>query len=196
MPANRTQQLASIAYQLKLDFYPEDQWGLIGLLEDFKLFNKGIRKKITNVMRSRDDMLESDLRIFDYTYTISTGKSSRRFRQTVFFMDSRKLGLPDFRMRPEQFIHKIGALIGFEDIDFEEHPDFSRKYYLKSSDEYYLRASLKEGFFKFFSVETGWFVEGLNYYLIFYRKDTLFPPTKIQNFYRKGMEVFDLFKLD
>jgi hypothetical protein len=196
MSANRTQQLSDVAYRLGLDFQAEDEWGLLALLEDFRLFNRGIGKEISNIMRSRDDLLESDLRIFDYKYVISTGNSSRRFRQTVFFMDSRKLGLPDFRMRPEQFIHKIGALIGFEDIDFEDHSDFSNQYYLKSSDEYYLRASLQEGFFKFFSVEKGWYLEGLNYYLIFYRKDVLFPPDKIRNFYRMGMEVFDLFKLD
>ncbi|MCB0632372.1 MAG: hypothetical protein R2824_17480 [Saprospiraceae bacterium] len=196
MLSNRTQQLADVAYKLGLDFFPEDEWGLKALLEDFRLFNKGIGKEITNIMRGRDDLLESDLRIFDYKYVISTGNSSRRFRQTVFFMDSRKLGLPDFRMRPELFIHKVGALIGFEDIDFEEYPDFSNQYYLKSSDEYYLRASLKEGFFKFFSREKGWYLEGLNYYMIFYRKDVLFPPDKIRNFYRMGLEVFDLFKFD
>lgn len=194
MSGSRSDQFAEIAYRMGVDFSPEDDWGLINLLGDFKLFRRGFRKKITNVFRSRDDLLETDLRIFDYQYTISTGKSSRRFRQTVFFADSRKLGLPEFRMKPEHFMHKIGALLGFEDINFEAFPQFSRQYYLKSSDEQYLRASMHDGILRFFSVEKGWRVEGVNYYLIFYRKDHLFEPKEIRKFYEKGTQVFELFK--
>lgn len=194
MAGRRSNQLAEIAYRMGVDFSPEDDWGLINLLEDFKLFRRGFRKKITNVLRSRDDLLETDLRIFDYQYVISTGKSSRRFRQTVFFADSRKLGLPEFRMKPELFIHKIGALLGFEDINFEAFPEFSRQYYLKSSDEQYLRASMHDGVLRFFSVEKGWRLEGINYYLIFYRKNVLFPPEEISDFYKKGTQLFELFR--
>ncbi|PHN02947.1 hypothetical protein [Flavilitoribacter nigricans] len=194
MSGSRSDQLAEIAYRIKVDFSPEDDWGLINLLEDFKLFRRGFRKTISNVFRSRDDFLETDLRVFDYQYTISTGKTSKRFRQTVFFADSRKLGLPEFRMKPELFIHKIGALLGFEDINFEEFPEFSRQYYLKSSDEQYLRASMHDGILRFFSVEKGWRVEGVNYYLIFYKKDVLFPPQEIKAFYEKGTQVFELFR--
>lgn len=194
MKGSRSDQLAEVAYRIGVDFSPEDHWGLINLLTDFKLFRRGMRKKITNVFRSRDDLLETDLRIFDYQYTISTGKTSRRFRQTVFFADSRKLGLPEFRMKPEIFIHKIGALLGFEDINFEAFPEFSRQYYLKSTDEHYLRASMHDGILEFFSVEKGWRVEGVNYYLIFYKKDVLFPPERIKSFYDKGTRVFELFK--
>jgi len=194
MPGNRNPQLAKIAYQLDVDFMSEDDWGLINLLQDFKLFRRGGRKKITNILRSRDDLLETDLRIFDYKYVLSTGKSAKRYRQTVFFADSRKLGLPEFRMKPELFIHKIGALLGFDDINFESYPEFSRQYYLKSTDEEYLRATMHGGILRFFSEEKGWRVEGVNYYLIFYKKDVLFPPKRIRKFYDKGMQVFDLFK--
>jgi hypothetical protein len=194
MSGRRSQQLAQIAYHIGVDFSPEDDWGLINLLEDFKLFNRGFRKQITNVFRSRDDFLETDLRIFDYQYVISTGKSSKRFRQTVFFADSRKLGLPEFRMKPELFIHKIGSLLGFKDINFETFPEFSRQYYLKSSDEQFLRASMHDGILRFFSVEKGWRVEGINYYLIFYKKDVLLPPEKIKSFFAKGTQVFELFR--
>lgn len=194
MPVNRSQQLAEVAYKMGVHFTPEDDWGLFTLLRDFKLFKRGHSRVISNIMQSRDELLETDLRIFDYKYTISTNNSSRRFRQTVFFADSRKLGLPEFRMKPEQFIHKIGSLLGFEDINFENHPEFSHQYYLKSADEEYLRATMHDGILRFFSVEKGWHLEGVNYFLIFYRRNVLLPPERIQQFYMKGLQVFDLFK--
>lgn len=196
MLESRSQQLAEVAYRLGVDFTPEDEWRFMNLLTDFKIFKRGHRRSITNIFRSRDEFLETDLRIFDYQYTISSGKSHHRYRQTVFFADSRKLGLPEFRMKPENFFHKIGSLLGFEDINFENYPEFSNQYYLKSTDEEYLRATMHDGILRFFSKEKGWRLEGINYYLIFYRHNVLMPPEKIKQFYDKGMQVFDLFRND
>ena len=86
----------------------------------------------------------SDINVFDYRFTISTGKTSVTKEQTVFFMNSKELGLPDFYMKPEHFLHKIAAFLGFEDIDFEEFPGFSDQYHLKGEDEHYIRAVMGE----------------------------------------------------
>jgi len=38
--------------------------------------------------------------------------------------------LPDFYLRPENISDKIAAKFGFNDIDIEQYPEFSKKYYL------------------------------------------------------------------
>ena len=83
--SRRTEALKRIAKELGLSFTPKDEFGLINLLKDFKLFRRGGRKRITNILEEKSDLLEATFKIFDYKYTISTGKSSRTFRQTVFF---------------------------------------------------------------------------------------------------------------
>ena len=193
MEESRVAHLQRIAYELDMTYQPEDEWGLLHLLEDFKLFRKGGRKCIEHILRHPDAMLETDVRIFDYRYTISTGKSSQTYKQTVFFMQSKKLGLPQFLMKPEHFFHNIGEFLGFtEDIDFEEHPKFSKQYWLKSENEGYLRASLPDPFLKFFTIETDWTLEGINYYLLFYRKNHLLAPKQIKDFYQKGMRICEM----
>lgn len=89
MSKKRTQALAQVAFNLGLQFHAKDEWGLFELLKDFKLFQVGGRESITNILHQKEEMLEMEVSIFDYTYTISTGKSSITFQQTVFFMQSK-----------------------------------------------------------------------------------------------------------
>ena len=137
-------------------------------------------------------MMESKIHIFDYRYLKWAGKSSRRIEQTVFFLESRKLGLPEFYMQPEHFFHKIGEIMGLtEDIDFEGHIDFSYNYRLTGDDETYIRHSFKEDILRFFAIEKGWSMEGLGFYMLFYKKNKILKPALVHDFYKKGMDVYE-----
>lgn len=192
---SKQQRIASmkrVAYDLDTKFQEKDEWGLIGLLKGFKLFRRGMRKKVTNILHKQETMLQMETRVFDYAYTISTGKSSRTFQQTVFFVESKSLGLPEFLMKPENFFHKIGTFLGMQDIDFEEYPEFSDQYLLKGEDEDYIRATMTDPVLKFFTVEKNWTLEGVNYYLVLYQNNVLLPANRIKRFYHKGIEIADL----
>ena len=189
----RTLALEKTALELNMQFHLKDEWGLIELLRDFKLFKIGGSKKITNIIHKKDGMLETAINIFDYHYTVSTGKSAATFKQTVFFMDSKKLGLPHFWMKPETVFDKLGEWLGLsKDIDFEAFPKFSEQYWLKSGDEAYIRATMNEDVLQFFTVEREWSLEGCNYFLIFYKPQTLLLPETIKNFYKKGMKICEM----
>lgn len=192
MSKRRIEAMKRVAYELDMSYQETDEWGLLGLLKDFKLFRRGLRKRITNILHRQDGLMQMDTRVFDYSYTVSTGKSSRTFRQTVFFVESKALGLPEFLMKPENFFHRIGTLLGMQDINFEEYPEFSKQYLLRGADEDFIRATMTDPVLKFFTVEKDWCVEGVNYYLILYQRGVLLPRTKIKRFYRKGMEMAEL----
>ena len=192
MLSHRAEQLSRIAFELDMKFSPRDNWGLINFLEDFKLFRRGFGKRISNILHRQDAMLNLDLYIFDYRFTISTGNSARVIKQTVFFVQSHKLGLPVFYMRPETVFHRIGAYLGMQDIDFEEYPRFSNNYTLRGDDEDFIRSTANPSFLHFFSIEKNWFLEGVNYYLIFYRKGKRLKPKEIKEFYTKGLEIYKL----
>lgn len=192
MLSHRAEQLDDIAFQLGMEFNARDEWGLINYLEDFKLFRRGFSKRISNILYRQDEMLNLSTYIFDYRFTISTGNSARVIRQTVFFIESRQLGLPIFYMRPEHIFHRIGEFLGMQDIDFEEYPAFSGNYLLQGDDEDFIRASMDEPFLRFFSVEDKWYLEGINYYLLFYRRGKLLKPEQIREFYTKGLDIYKL----
>jgi hypothetical protein len=188
---SRADQLKQVARHLKLEYHPTDQWGIRQQLQDFRLFRRGLRGRFYHVMSYEDGLLESRVHIFDYHYLRFAGKHSKRVTQTVFFLESRKLVLSEFYMRPEYFFHRVGEMLGItEDIDFEQHLDFSNNYRLTGEDEDFVRHNFKDEILQFFAIEKGWTMEGVGFYLVLYKHGKLLSPPKINEFYHQGMEVY------
>ena len=108
MLKHRTQKMSKIAFDFEMDFHPKDDWGLLALLKGFQLFRQGRRRRISNILQRKDDFLELETYIFDYRFVRGRSKHRKTFNQTVFFIQSKKLGLPEFLMKPENFFHRIG----------------------------------------------------------------------------------------
>lgn len=191
----RKEGMQKLSYDIDLDFIGDEEWGMLNRLEGFKLFKKGGRKKIFNLMQRKGPFLDEQISLFDYRYIISTGKTTKKFYTTVFFLQSKSLGLPEFMMKPENFFHKVGSFFGMQDIDFEEHPDFSDKYLLKGEDEELIRHAYNEEILKFFTVERNWSVEGVGYFLILYQHDVLLSEKSIEELYRKGMQLYEYMRI-
>ncbi|MEM1319743.1 MAG: hypothetical protein AAGG75_05765 [Bacteroidota bacterium] len=191
----RISNLKKVAYELDLNFTASDEYGLIALLRDFALFRRGHSKKIYNILHQKDEWHQSKLHLFDYKYVIGGGNNTRVLRQTVFFLQSKQLGLPQFLMKPEHFFHRIGNYLGWkQDIDFAEFPEFSKQYLLQGEDEEMVRYVMTNDMLNFFTVEKDWSLEGINYFLIFYAHNRLLSPKAIIDFYNKGMYLFDLLR--
>jgi len=60
------------------------------------------------------------------------------------------LRLPEFSLKPEQFIHKLASTFGYQDIDFVDHLDFSRRYLLRGPDEPAIRGAFAPQVLSFF----------------------------------------------
>lgn len=191
----RRSEMRQLSSRLNMEYTEKDEWGLLNLLSDFRLFRRGYGKRITNVLSVRDSMLNSHFRIFDYKFVIGGGNSTRRISQTVFFVDSKELGLPVFSMKPENFFHKIGEKLGLHhDIDFVEYPTFSSQYLLKGEDEGLIRSTMSDDMLQFFTLEKYWSLEGMNYFFIFYKWNKILPVNEVQEMHKKGVEVFEMLK--
>jgi len=189
----RQRNMAALAQKLDFTFHEEDDFGLLNQLQDFKLFNEGRGKTIERIMRRQDGLMEFDIYIFDYSFRRWGGSSSdNKEYQTVFFLQSAQLGLPEIWMKPETIAHKLGELLGFGDIDFVRFPKFSGQYRLTGGDEEYIRHHFTDEVLNYFTVNKGWTVEGLGFYLLFYRKGTLIPSAQIEDFYKRGQEIYGL----
>jgi hypothetical protein len=177
-----------------MEYTAKDEWGLLNMLTDFRLFKRGYGKRITNVLSIKDSMYDSQVRVFDYKFIVGGGNSTRRISQTVFLVDSKKLGLPHFSMKPENFFHKIGEKLGMQDIDFEEYPAFSDQYLLRGEDEGLIRSTMSPEMLQFFTLEKYWSLEGINYFFIFYKWNKILPVDQVQKMHKKGLEIFEMLK--
>jgi hypothetical protein len=186
--------LRAIAFEKDMEFSPIDDFGSMHYFRNFELFKKGGGRKITNMLTFRDPLLQGQVRSFDYQYTVSTGKSSVTYLQTVFWADSKSLAIPPFKMKPEFFWHKIGSLLGIKEIDFEHNPIFSDKYFLQSKEDDLVRVFFTDDILSFFAERSDWHIEAVNYYFIMYREKKVIPVPQYAHFLDTCKEVYDLFR--
>lgn len=190
----RHRDMTALARKLDFSFHETDDFGLLAQLQDFRLFKDGRDKKVERIMRRQDGLMEFDISIFDYSWRRwgGSGNADKRVYQTVFFLQSAQLGLPELWLKPETLKHKFGELLGFTDIDFVRFPRFSGQYRLTGGDEEYIRHHFTDEVLNYFTINKGWSMEGLGFYLLFYRRGTLIPTDQIEAFYRRGQEIYGL----
>jgi len=191
---NEKQRSASyqvLANQLNLKYEPQNEFGLIKQLSDFGLFKIGSSQKISNVLIEKT--FDSENYLFDYQYVVSTGKSAVRFEQTVFFVNSKQLSLPQFVQKPETFFTKLMAYLGFDDIDFVKFPEYSDKFHLKGEYEEVIRFYFSEELLQLLSDQKSFNMEAMNYYFILYHQNKLIHTSELKAFRNLGMMLYNLF---
>jgi hypothetical protein len=131
--------------------------------------------------------------VFDYQFTTGSGKSQHTYRQTVLAVESNGLHLPPFTIRPENFFDTIAGVLGFRDIDFEDHPEFSRGFVLKSPDEERTRKLFDTEVFQFFAARRDVALEANRSRFVVYRRNKTVPPAELKKFLADGLQLFNLF---
>ena len=139
----RREQWLEVATALgfeSLSAYPNELDGIVG---SSRLMTTARQRTWTNIFRRQVDSL--GVIFCDYRYTVGSGKNSTTWQQTVILFCSPSINAPRFEIKPEGWLNKVGELIGFQDIDFVESPEFSKKYVLTGSDEAAIRDFLRPG---------------------------------------------------
>lgn len=135
--------------------------------------------------------------VFDYMVYSWAGRRGQQTMtksdvQTVLLFESERLNLPAFALRPETLAAKIRNALGQQDIDFDQHPDFSSAYVLQGPDESQIRAFFTKEKLDFFAHTRGLAVEGLGQKLLFYRPKKVISAKEFDRFLKEGLSVLRL----
>lgn len=158
MEKRRTIAMEEFARELGLNFTSKADLQLLSQLQNFQLFNSGRSKVMKNVIFGSTDY--ATISIFDYQYTTGSGKNKSTHQFSVVAMTSDQLNIPSFSLRPENFFDFFGSALGFQDIDFDRHPHFSKMYVLKGPDEQAIRDFFNDEVLDFFTHLNGISFEG------------------------------------
>jgi len=187
----RTEALKLTAKTMGFSFSTSGREITQSTCENFELFSKGHSKKLKNEMWGVDT--GNNISIFGYSYSQGYGKDSRTYNQTVLSIECDKLQSPNFELTPENAFHKIGQVFGYQDIDFESFPIFSKKYLLRGNDEVNIRKLFTPAVIKFFELNQNLYIEVQGNTLIFYRPSKRYKPDEIQSLYHDGRAVLSTF---
>ena len=182
----RTAQLALLARGMGFTFTERGTPDDLAEWSSFQLSKKASHRTIRNLMRG--DCEGVAVAVFDY----HSGAGQETVEQTVFTVRTAKLDLPRFELRPESVLDRLGELFGMKDVDFDEYPEFSRRFLLRGSDEVALRALFRSEVIRFFEQHEGLSVEGDGQALICYRPAKLVEPRQMEGFIRDSLVLYSL----
>jgi hypothetical protein len=184
---NRTEALRQASVAIGFGFEDTGDVEQIRALGELPLYDRGHGRHVKSVMSGRT--AGGDVRIFDYQYTTGGGKESHTWRQTVALYSGGGHGLPDFVLSPENVFHKLGQLLGYQDIDFESSPVFSSRYLLRGADEAAIRSAFTADTLGFLEQQQGWTVEVQGGNVGIYRAGKRVKPEEIGAFLEETAAV-------
>ncbi|MFN3193005.1 MAG: ankyrin repeat domain-containing protein [Aureliella sp.] len=186
----RTEELRNLAPGIGLAFSAAAEPQFREKMQVFSLFNQGYSRKLKNVMQAETD--DARLTVFDYQFTTGGGQSSRTHHHTVVSIESLGLQLPKFRLRPEGFLDRVGSAIGLQDIDFDDHQEFSDAYVLKGDDEKSIRRFFDAELMDSIASRKDIAVESESGFFI-YRQGGRKKPEEIQQLMKDGYGLYSAF---
>lgn len=99
----------------------------------FNLLSRGRMRRNRNVVSW--DAGGYRISLSDYSYTVSSGRSSHTYRQTICLLEDIRVMIPPFSLRHERgILDAIGSSLGMQDIDFPEDQVFSKMFVLKGNE--------------------------------------------------------------
>ncbi len=187
----RSEALAAAAFHHGLSFNLQGEPFSNVESAPIELFNSGRKRQAGNLMRGISG--GNEVTLFDYEYVTGSGKNQSHHKQTVAAFRLPGAGLPAFQLRHECWVLKIAAALGYQDINFPEHPEFSRRYILRGKDESAVRVAFSPALIDFFEqLAAGnkwWTVEGGGDLLVVYRPEKRVPPEQLAEFLQESTTV-------
>ena len=109
-------------------------------------------------------------------------------------IESSRLNLTEFYLRPEGLIEKALNTIARVDIDFAARPDFSRKFLLYGKDETEIRQLFTTRRMDFFEKYSNLSVFGGGNHLCLYQSRILSQPSQLGQYLEYISYLHDLFR--
>jgi len=161
------------------------------LSQAFPFFNAGEGRSFKNMFKGQAG--GADVKIFEFEYRFGGGTHPTVREQTIVHFRSSKLNLPNFSLRPEGVLSKIGSTLGSQDIDFETHPEFSKSYLLRG-DEQDIRKIFDNSVLAFYEKKSGVRTMGAGDQLIYFRDGARIAPQGIKDLLDEALKVFHIFE--
>ncbi len=186
----RQKKIEETAESLGLSYNKADDPGLRERLGRISLLQTGHSRASSNCLSG--DSGEVRISIFDYTYTTGSGKHKHTRRLTLAALESSRLKIPEFSLRPESIFDRLGGVLGFNDIDFEDDPEFSSAVYLKGANEGAIRELFNRELRAWFVRNPGFSAEASAGQLVCFLGRNRARPEDYPDLLKKTYEVFGL----
>ena len=171
-------QLRDFAEQFDFTFYPMTARA-IAKYKDFPIEAGSKVMYEDNILSKYTDY--GKVEISDIQVTEGAGSARQDSVMTVFLISDLEFPVPNFALEPERLWTKFFEHTWGKDIDFRNHPDFSKKYYLRADNEIDVRGFFREGLIGFLEKQPDVHIESQRGKLLIYDKREKLSSEEIQS---------------
>lgn len=189
----RTEDLKALASKIGYRF-SEESWSILQrFFSTMPLFDKGRSRRSKNLLTK--GIGDATLYLFDYQYSTGRGKSRKTRRYTIAGITSLERKVPDFILHQENFLHTLGSFVGYSDIDFSNHPEFSSRFFLRGANEEQVRRFFDRSLIQRLEYRSRLNIQASGGALIYYRKEGLLAVKEVPTFLKEAEEFWGLFRM-
>lgn len=187
----RTERLRELASRLGFDFFEAGTSFLAEAVAVLAFLRRGHSQKIRNLMQK--DVRGTMITLCDFTYVTGSGKNRHTHTYTIALFRAPGVdAFPTFELRPEHFFHKIAKQFGYHDIEFDSHPNFSKKYLLRGASEPQIRGVFDTRLLDYLEQEPNWQVEATQDWMVVHRANRV-KTDEIESFLAQTTKIHLLF---
>ena len=183
----RAETFKKVAEEMGFEFQPQGITGFWADNSQFDLFQHGHTRWFRNVMHGKTNGIE--VCIFDYQYTIGSARHPQCCHQTAIGFHSPDLNLPDFGLWLKAWRNRLEQGLGYKDIEFESHEQFSRLYQLCGNNEATVRRVFTQKLLDYFTHYPGLNVEVHGNRLLVYCQAVRTSPVEIRKLTEAGFDA-------
>jgi hypothetical protein len=170
---------------------PNEDLNFIQNPQHYSLFMNGEGKDVYGVIQK--PFGSGNLFAFEYKFRVGDSKETNIYSQTVVCFHSPNLNLPYFSLYPEDRVGFIGSAFGYNDVNFESHPYFSKRYRLSTNNEGAIRQVFNPQILSNLELLPTINIDGGGQYLFIYELKKISPPEQFDSFINERMKFVNLF---
>lgn len=130
-------------------------------------------KRIDRIRNAMMGMVGStDLKLLDVDYHLGELVTLQSLHSTFIKLNF-QFNIPEFLLHEEDFLDRIASAAGLHDINFEEHADFSHRFFLKGREQSAVRAFFNPELIRFFEENPSFTIESRYNRLLIFDKERL-----------------------
>lgn len=161
----RQTNLQTIANDFSWEFIPHRNEPL-RLISEFTYFNTRQIQLTKNLLLNNNDT------VFDVIFTEGAFIARQLIRSTMFYVRLDE-PIPEFTLDKEDVFEFVKQYTDFADIDFSNHPDFSKRFYLSGTDELEVRSFFTDDIILFLESNDYYHIESNKNGLLIFKKERL-----------------------
>jgi hypothetical protein len=188
--SQRRKSIALIAESLGIG--PPEGTNPVAMLQHLPLFQRGRDRTSSNELTA--EVPPTTMTIFDWSFTEGSGKQQSTTTQTVVGLTDLTMNLPAFTIQPETLVNRVQSFLGYRDINFDTHPEFSNTRWLTAQDEAAVRNLFGKRLLDHFAAMDNLFIEAGHHSFILFRPGARQSPEQFRDLMGLAYKTYELLR--